>query len=239
MNNATPEGTDMTPKMLNHCLNFLKENNIGKVFILSGREPTEHRDFDTMMQTIIDWQRFHKYIHSIFVTTNGENIAKDWKYYVDLQKRFKEVGISLQFQVSADVRFYPRRIPVHKRIFREEGFLLVDDCVEQVYPQGRAKENNIPWQSKCSKCYNCRAISHQKENCTLADIEKILLSYGKFCTPHISTAGNIKLGESDLCPICCGIFDFPDVIMKSIREFKCNQCDFINDKLDDFHKKFL
>lgn len=239
MNNAMTSGKDMTTDILRHSLDFLKDNNIGKVFILSGGEPTEHRKFDEMMQTIIDWQKDNQYLHSIFVTTNGENIANDWKYYVDLRNRFKLVNINLQFQISADVRYYPRRIPVHKRIFREEGFLLVDDCVEQIYPQGRAKENDIPWQSKCSKCFNCRAISHQKENCTLQDIEVTLFSYGKFCTPHVSVDGDIKLGESDLCPTCCSIFDSSDVIMQSIKEFKCNQCDFINDQLDEFHKKFL
>lgn len=236
MNSATPDGKDMELSMLRDVLCFLRENDLGRNLIISGGEPTEHKDFDLFMKEIILFGWFKV----VTVTTNGEVIPKDPERFKGYVRAAKEAGIRLLFQVSADTRYYPRRIPVHKRIFREEGFVLCDPCIEQIYPQGRALENNIPWQSKCSKCFNVRAISHQLPRAaTLSDIERILMERMKFCTPHIGVDGSIKLGESDLCPVCASIYDDMETIMEKIRSFKCHSCDHVNAQLPDLYKRLL
>lgn len=239
MNNAKPDGKDMTLETLDKSLDFLKANNVGKVLILTGGEPTEHRLFDDMIMHLLSWEKRNDYFSVITITTNGENIQKDPITYEDYITMFSLLGVTLLFQISADVRYYPRRIETHKRIFRQKGFTLVDDCVEQVYPQGRALDNKLDWKAKASKCFNVRAISKQIPNCRLEDIEVQLAVREKFCTPHIAIDGSIKLGESDLCPSCAHIDDDPKDIMRKIKEFKCHQCDFINDALDDKYKQFL
>ena len=109
-----------------------------------------------------------------------------------------------------------------------------------MYPQGRALDNNLPWDSRCSKCFNVRSISHQiPESSTLKDIEHHLLTYAKFCTPHIKINGDIGLGESDLCPSCASIYDDMETIMEKIRNFKCHKCDHVNEKLPNLYKKLL
>lgn len=240
INDAKPDGKDMSIDTLEKCLNFIKNHNIGKILVITGGEPTEHRSFNEVMMHILDWQtRNQQYLYHVTITTNGEKIQQEPQVYYDYVEMFRNAGICLVFQVSADVKYYPRRIETHRRIFREAGFVLYDDCVEQIYPQGRALTNNIPWKSKASKCYNVRALSKQLPNCTLCDIEAYLAMSNKFCTPHIGIDGSIKLGESDLCPACASIEDTEYEIIDKIRRFKCHQCDHINDNLSDMYKQFL
>jgi len=239
LNNAQPDGKDMTEAVFIDSLNFLKNNNVGKFLVLSGGEPTEHRNFDKMMNVLIQWcQQNRGYIMSLTITTNGENIQNNPEQYRTYIEKLKETGTVLTYQVSADVRYYPRRIQTHKRIFREPGFVLCDDCVEAIYPKGRALENNIPWNRISSQCFNVRALSKQG-NDSLSEIEYILGSRGKICTPHIGIDGSIKLGESDLCPPCTSIYDDSNIIMEKIRNFKCSGCNHINDNLPEEYKKFL
>lgn len=241
MNDARPDGIDMELGVLRDVLNFLKAHGLGRTnLVVSGGEPTEHKEFDLFMKEIIAFGKEHKWFTVVTVTTNGEDILKDPERFKGYILAAKEAGFHLLFQVSADTRYYPRRIPVHKRIFREEGFVLCDNCVEQIYPQGRALENNIPWESKGSKCFNVRAIAHQTgKGTTLKDIETVLLNNMKFCTPHIGVDGSIRLGESDLCPVCASIYDSMDEIMEKVRAFKCHGCEHVNAQLPDLYKKLL
>lgn len=240
MNSATADGKDMEINVFKDCLNFLKENSLGKLnLIITGGEPTEHREFDSIMEELFKFNNEFSYFTAITVTTNGEVIQDNSERFLEYIKRAKESGFQLFFQVSADVRYYPRRIKTHKRIFREEGFVLCDNCVEQIYPQGRALENNIPWESRCSKCFNVRSISRQLVSPTLSDIENILISRMKFCTPHIKINGCIGLGESDLCPSAASIYEDMETIMSKIKSFKCHKCDHINEKLPDLYKGLL
>lgn len=239
MNDAQPDGKDMSIETLDKSLNFLKANDIGRILIITGGEPTEHRSFDAMMMHILGWEKENNYFSMITVTTNGEDIQNNPTTYEDYITMFSFLEVKLIFQVSADVRYYPRRIETHKRIFRNNGIQLVDNCIQQLYPQGRALTNNLKCTAKASKCFNVRALSKQISNCTLSDIETQLALKLKFCTPHIAIDGSIKLGESDLCPICAHIDDNPKDIITKIQNFKCHQCDHINDKLDSKYKQFL
>lgn len=237
MNDAKPDGKDMSLEVLRDSLSFLRENNLGRVnLVVSGGEPTEHKDFDAFMRELVEFGWFK----IVTVTTNGEAVQRDPERFKGYVRAAKGAGLMLMFQVSADTRYYPRRIETHKRIFREEGFVLCDNCVEQIYPQGRARDNEIPWEAKASKCFNVRAIAHQLgSGAVLGDIERVLTSSMKFCTPQIGVDGSIKLGESDLCPVCASIYDDMDVIMEKIRKFKCHGCDFINERLPELYRRLL
>lgn len=240
MNDAKPEGKDMSFQVFKDSLDFLRDNKLAQMhLVISGGEPLECASFDIFMNYFLDYSKDNHCFAYVTITTNGELILGDSKRFQDYISRAEDCGICLTFQVSADVRYYPRRIPVHKRLFREKGFILCDDCVQQIYPQGRARTNNIPWQSKASKCFNVRALSKQIPNCSLVDIDRTLTSRVKFCTPHIGVDGSIKLGESDLCPACASIYDNPIDIIKKIQRFKCSGCDIINDKLPEIYRQFL
>lgn len=241
MNDARADGRDMEFGVLRDVLGFLREHGLGRAnLVVSGGEPTEHKEFDSFMKEIVRFGKETGHFTVVTVTTNGEEILKAPERFKGYVRDAKGAGFQLLFQVSADTRFYPRRIPVHKRIFREVGFVLCDNCVEQIYPQGRALTNEIPWKSKASKCFNVRAISHQLgHDATLKDIERLLQERMKFCTPHIGVDGKIRLGESDLCPVCASIYDDMGTIMEKIRNFKCHQCDHVNIQLSTLYKELL
>ena len=241
MNSATPDGKDMSLEVLRDSLSFLRKHGLGKFnLIITGGEPTEHAEFDAVMKEIIDFGKGCTGFTAITVTTNGEAVQKDPERFKGYVRAAQEAGFHLLFQVSADTRYYPRRIETHKRIFREKGFVLCDPCIEQIYPQGRALENEIPWKAKASKCFNVRAIAHQMgEGAVLADIERVLMSRMKFCSPHIGVDGSIKLGESDLCPVCASIYDDMETIMAKIRGFKCHGCDHVNAQLSELYRRLL
>lgn len=218
MNNAMPDGRDMELPVLRDALRFLKEHGLGKEhLVVSGGEPTEHKAFDHVVQEILAFGRNNSWFTVVTVTTNGEQILQDPTRFQGYIRSAKEAGFQLLFQVSADTRYYPRRIPVHKRVLREAGFILCDNCVERVYPQGRAFDNHIPWEAKGSKCFNVRAISHQTGKGTmLRDIERLLLDHMKFCTPHIGVDGSINWARA-ICVLC--VLRFMMIWTRSWRRF--------------------
>lgn len=218
LNDAKPDGKDMTVETFIETLNFCRNNNIGTMMTITGGEPTEHREFGKIMNALIKFEDETRWFTEITITTNGEDI--------------------LIFQVSTDSRYYPRKIQTHKRIFREPGFVLCEDCVESVYPQGRALLNCLPYNRKSPNCFNVRALVKQGVR-SLNELEMVMLAHGKFCTPHISINGEIKLGESDLCPVCASIHDDPKVIIEKIKSFNCNGCKHIVDNLEEKYRKFL
>ena len=240
MNNATSKGKEMDLNTFIDVLNFIKKEDLveNTAIIITGGEPTEHSKFVEFMETLARFYKNENIIAHTTVTTNGFWCLENQEEAKRIVSLFPKS--SFLFQVSADVRYYPKRLDITKRIFREDGFLLCDDCVETLYPQGRALQNfNDKCFAKASKCFNIRAISKQVPNATLKDIIVTLRNANKICTPHIKINGDIGLGESDLCPICASIYDNSDVIVKKIKDFKCSQCNHINDKLPMIYKQFL
>lgn len=172
------------------------------------------------------------------VTTNGFWILDNLSAAKEIVAAGNEYTM-VQFQVSTDTRYYPKKLDTTKRIWREEGFILCKDCVEFMYPQGRAKQNGFSYQFKASKCFNVRAITKQLSNPTIQDVVGVLFSQGKFCTPAIRIDGSISLGESDLCPKIATIYDKEEDVIQKIKDFKCDGCYPLNENLDARYKQFL
>lgn len=237
MNSATPEGKHMTLDTLNDVLEFLIRNNAYEHIIVTGGEPTEHPDFELMMDRILTRFSEEKRLSVITIATNGfwclehQDVAARIAAGTPYTKVF--------WQVSTDSRYYPKDLPLHKRLWREPGFILCNKCVTQIYPQGRARDNNLPWKARASKCFNVRAVAKQMKNPSIGLIVEHLLVSHFYCTPAIRIDGGISLGESDHCPKAASIYDSEAEIIQKIIDFKCHQCDFINDSLDPIYKQFL
>ena len=240
IDDAKPDGQHMTLETLEASMDFIIKNNIYHSVIVTGGEPTEHPLFPMFMGYIIASLAKLKRKCVVTVTTNGFWILENEENR-KVCKRMIDNGtdVEVQFQVSADTRFYPKRLDVTKRIWREEGFVLCDNCVLSVYPQGRAKTNKLPWNAKASKCFNVRAITKQCPNPTLSKIVWTLALNKKFCTPSIKINGDIVLGESRLCPTVATIYDNETDIIQKIKDFKCDGCYPVNENLADFYKQFI
>ena len=230
MNNATPNNKHMDFDTFKQVINFQKQYG-GQFCIITGGEPTEHPNF----MSFISYACNFMIGYYITVTTNGlwmQNNPDKVKYLYDTY------GKQLMFQVTNDTRYYPVCIDKNHSIFTLDNVVMCDK-VKHIYPQGRAVDNNIEWNSKASKCFNIRAITNQVSIKNLGIIIGMLAVKGKFCTPHIDIHGNIKLGESDLCPVCSHINKTHDDIIKDILDFRCKQCDNINGQLSQEYRSII
>ena len=237
MSDCKPTGEHMTEETLKSICYFLMKHNADDQFIITGGEPTEHPDFLKMMDIIFDLFGKTGQNHIVTITTNGFWCLDNIEEAKRIAKGTDNVKVF--WQVSTDHRFYPKELPLTKRLWREPGFTLCPDCVENIYPQGRAKDNDLPWSAKASKCFNVRALTKQLPNPTIENVVHELLKRVKFCTPSIGIHGEIRLGESCLCPAVASIYDDEKDIIRKIIDFKCHSCDMINNKLPYLYKRFL
>lgn len=238
MNDSKPNGEDISLDILEGALNFLVKNNIYHNIILSGGEPTEHKNFVEVAERVIYRLKGERGFKTVTIATNGFWVVQNQeeaKRLVALSDLYTKVV----FQVSTDSRFYPKKLDTTKRIWREDGFLLCKDCVKWVYPQGRAKENGYDTPYKSSQCFNIRAVAKQLEEKDLCSVVRQLESLGRICTPSIRVDGSIGLGESDLCPNCANIYMNGEEIVQSIINFKCKGCYPLNENLPEIYKRFV
>lgn len=238
INDAKPDGAHMTFETFQAALDFLIRNKAYHHIIISGGEPTEHPVFPMFMGYAIAALNEIKVPKGLTIATNGFWILDNISCAKELVAAGNEYTF-IQFQASTDTRYYPKKLDVTKRIWREKGFVLCKDCVEYMYPQGRAKFNNYPSAFKASKCFNVRALAKQLPNPTVENIAKELFMIGKPCTPAIRIDGGISLGESDLCPKVASIYDKEEDIIQKIKDFKCNGCYPLNENLPLIYKRFV
>lgn len=230
MNNATPNNKHMDLDTFKKAINFQKEYG-GPFCIITGGEPTEHPAFPYFLGIAMTEL---KYCY-VTVTTNGVWVQNNPEFIVNMNNVY---GNRLMFQVTNDERYYPIHVDWTHPVFQLNNIVMCDK-VEHIYPQGRALDNNMEWESKASKCFNIRAITHQVEVKDLRIIIGMLAVKGKFCTPHINVDGYIKLGESDLCPNCSHIIKEHDAIINDILNFRCHSCDHINCNLPEEYKRII
>lgn len=232
LSDCTPNLCDMEWNTFIDTIDFYNKycKSISKPILISGGEPTESSIFMNVISYLIG-----KYDDiSITVTTNGLWLTNNESFIKDVQKFLP----NCTFQIVVDDRYYPIHVDENSSIFKYSNVVLCRD-VMNIYPQGRALKNNLPFQAKASKCFNIRAITKQIIEPSLLDIFSVMLTKAKFCTPHIDINGDIKLGESRLCPVCSNIYKTEREIINDIINFQCHQCDFLNDKLPEIYKNFV
>lgn len=239
MNDAQPNGQHMTMETFEQVINFQRFFG-GPFMIITGGEPTEHPKFMGMLWHLTSVQA-HSPIEMpllVTVTTNGVWMQTHYDYVKTT------VGHNITWQVTTIPGLYPVQIDTSLDVFKLPNVIVCRE-IESMYPMGRAKANNLPWQAKASKCFNVRAIArqlsdqHRLGNCAIRTLLMTMAAHGRMCTPHIAPNGAIKLGESDLCPVCSWIDKPEHEILEDILNFKCHQCDFINDKLPPQYRLLL
>ena len=231
MNAATSNGEHMDFSTFINVIEFQKKYG-GPVCFLTGGEPFEHPEFWNFI-----WYALGALPDRLItVATNGVALADPQNaQLVEMAYREKR---PLTFQVSTDPRYYPVQIDTSLPVYHLGNVTLIDE-IPRIYPQGRAVVNNLPWQSIGSKCCNVRCVARQLTSPTLFMIILTLFAHDKVCTPHIDVHGGIRLGESDLCPVCSNIFKNEKEIVEDIINFECHQCDHINKNLPQNVKDIL
>lgn len=239
MNDANEHGQHMTFDMLSKVIDFVNKVCCieGFPLVITGGEPFEHPQIEEFLTYILDNTRC-----ILAVTTNGLDMPKHYDFVKELQDKYGLERIT--FQVTTDKRYYPTLIDVEHPVYALDCVIV--DSVQQIYPQGRALMNKLPWKSKGSKCINPRLVTKQiyssylsYDSLKFAGLLLMLLKNNIMCVPHISINGEIKLGESDLCPACSSIFKTEAEIYHDIINFQCHGCDIVNENLDPKVKEIL
>lgn len=168
------------------------------------------------------------------LTTNGRILSSNQEY-MDKLNEIKKKLAKKQFliQVTDDERFYPEPLSFKQRYSLEKLGATIDSVPSRnirekdmcLYPQGRALNYSEEWyDSIAPKCINCRIIPKQRPFMTFRQLVDELLQHQKLCTPCIDPNGNIKLGESRLCPVVSNIYKNDREIMDDILNCKCQAC---------------
>lgn len=222
MNNALPTGKHMDFDTFKDAIRFQKQYG-GAFCIISGGEPGEHPEFlDFLKYALLNLPGIF-----ITVTTNGVWMADKYNVIANLYDVYDK---NLLFQVTTVDEYYPTKINLDNPVYNIPNVIVCKE-IENMYGQGRALTNHLEYHNKCSKCMNVRLVAHQLHTHKLDVIVSNLAIKGFFCTPHISITGDIKLGESDLCPTCSNIYKTGEEIVDDILNFHCHQCDHINKNL--------
>ena len=220
MNNAVPCDRHMTLDTFNDVLKFTTEYDVvGDT--LTGGEPSENPNF-------VDF--VHRYYEvkpnssMLTITTNGQWILEKPEIAHELLDKYP----LLLYQVTYDNKYYPNKLDITKRVLHHKR-ILIEEHLQQIYPQGRAVTNNLKCETNAPKCFNVQLIMSQlrarSEKAGLKELFVVLRGQAhKFCIPAVHYDGSIGLGESDLCPTKCSVYDTEDKIIETILNHECKGC---------------
>lgn len=236
LSDCKPDGESMSIDILNKVMDFIINTGIADLqynnIVISGGEIFEHPQIKEMLDIV--FTRLANKPCVISLATNGRILSDDIQMmnYLKDKMNSKEWKNRVFLQISDDDRFYPIRL-TDKQKYRLkklggvlDGLQNFDNIHACLYPQGRALDNyDESWYfTRAPKCTNPRWMAKHYNIESFTKIVQTLVEAQKYCTPTISPKGEIKLGESALCPPVCSI-DESDIIGK-IKTFKCCKCQY-------------
>jgi hypothetical protein len=236
MSDCNKNGEEMSLDTLNNVCDFIEERRIDTVKPLilgiSGGEIFEHSKIIECLDIILD--RFGSRKNIGFMLASNGRILSETPEYIDYIRNIKNKygKQKILIQITDDDRFYPTKLTQKQRYWLEKVGAVIDtvpghkdDRKRCLYPQGRALSNfdESYWYTIAPKCVNCRLAALQGVN-TFKDLVQVMTDNMKNCTPTISPLGEIKLGESRLCPAVATIYDSDEEIFNNIRNSNCNGC---------------
>lgn len=237
MDDARPCDKHMSMRTFQDAISFF--NQFGGIeCLITGGEPTDNPEWIKMLEYALE----HAHgstgtgIAHITLTTNAMNIANNRDIQTYLLLLMQRYPGKLNIQVTHVDQYYPHHVDLSQSFFHC-GPVVVCNSIEAIYPMGRARDNKMPWQAKCSKCFNIRSATRSFRDLSKASI--MLAMRGKFCTPQVSINGDVKLGESTLCPPCSSIYTGTEQLINDICNFHCSGCDMINKHLTPEQRKAI
>ena len=236
MSACDKNGEEMSLSVLNDVCDFIENRKVDTVQPLilgiTGGEIFEHSKILECLDII--FERFGTRKNICFMLASNGRILSETAEYLEYIKSVKSKygKQKMMIQITDDERFYPTNLSQKQRYYLEKIGAAIDtvpgsneDRNKCLYPQGRALLNydESYWNTKAPKCVNCRLLAYQVIN-TFRDLVQMMTNHMKNCTPTISPLGEIKLGESRLCPPIATIYDSDTEIFNKIRNSKCSSC---------------
>lgn len=217
-NNAVPCDNHMTMDTFKNVLDFISKYDCSLMDALAGGEPFEHPQIWDFIDVYC--KTFPEKI--LTVATNGLDLQNNQELVQDKILQYP----SLFFQVTNDTRYYPQKLDLTKRIFRNKKVIVCTE-VNHIYPKGRALINHrdiMGQKNKCPTCFNVKLMALQRGDTGLDQIISSLRLQGKNCIPSIQYDGSIAFGEYDECPGYVSIFSSEEEIIDSMKNCKCECC---------------
>lgn len=228
--NGESSECDIDWNTLRTAIEFINKMDC-KYLVITGGEPTEHKDLLNIMSYICNNLKKVKYFT---ITSNGVYFENN----PDFLKQLLSIDQRINVQITNDIRYYPIQLNRKNKIYQMDRVVFCDK-VEYIYPQGKALENNLEYKTNGSKCFNFIAILTQLTDKSISKTIKTLERNSKYCTPQIDVDGSLKPGESNLCKKFGTIYDSEEELVQNVLKFRCKQCDFINQKLPAPYRKLI
>jgi organic radical activating enzyme len=223
MSDCKEEDKFMDDMIFKDALKFMKRLQFYyNVIVVSGGEPMDHPKFEEYLKEIANTIRPTM---AIIVCTNGLWICE---HFDEFKRIYKETGRDslVMWQITSVPEYYPidicKKYPNEVRKLNKMKNVFVDTKLPQIYPQGRALENNLKWSAKGPKCFNIRSMSFNTPS--VVSLLSMMSVMSLHCVPCIEYDGSIKMGESALCPACSHIRKEDSEIIQDIRHFNCKAC---------------
>lgn len=246
LSDCKPDGEHMSIDTFKDILKFMVDHTI-PTWMFSGGEMFEHPEILTMLDMIESahkdiCNKIHMKLPVSFIT-NGRELVRNKTIYnavADMQKRLGKSYVLIQ--VTDDPRFYPDPLSNKEKYWLKKLNAIINtvpnnpnDKTSCLYPQGRALTNfpDANWNTVGPKCANCVLLAKQKSSASFTDLVNYLFSINKLCTPVIAPNGDIKIGESALCPAVASIYQTDAKIMNGIRHCNCHKCTIPWEKLKE------
>lgn len=184
MASCTPSGEDMA--IDNFRLAIDEISKVDKIVLLTGGEPLLHPDIWDM----IDYAR--KSGLFVILISNGYYLGL---YEAECETRLKEPVSRFLVQVTNDPRYYPKRIPDMKVIWRLEKYGLgFTDRIPTLSALGRAKDNGLESHGRnFPMCANSILCANQTPD--LRTAIAALMRFGKNCHFTIMPNMDVMLSE--------------------------------------------
>lgn len=221
---SDPDGDHMSLDIFGQMLDFVEACKV-KVLTISGGEPFEHPNIDTILKTCAE---FHKRTRTVVTVCSNGLFALD-------EEKFKLAErCGLVIQVTNDKRYYGRDLWLIKHKF-DRPLMCFEDRIRIIVPCRRTRENKITSTRMSPMCFNLRSAVRQ------FGFEKgivVLEVNGKYCTPSVNIDGSIVAGEADTCFGIGDIYMKPGDMTESVLQMRCSRCGLRNN-LSSFHKAVI
>lgn len=202
MENARPEGSDMTMETFVKVVDFIDRNEFF-FMLISGGEPTDH-------PTFCDFVNLAKTKLKVIVLSNG-------LFWRDEKRREEYMTLGVQFQVINDSRYYPIKVDQ----IDHPNVLYDDKIMAPLTPLGRAKTGGFETGRMSPLCFNLRsAIRHFN----FREAVLFLRQKGKMCIPSIVVDGSIVAGESQFCHKIGTVESSNVELTNNLVQMRCNAC---------------
>lgn len=222
MQDATPDGRNMTDETFQQVLNFCRDAKPAVVCVTGG-EPTEHPKCAQYAKELLSLPS----VSAIAIVTNGEWID-DAQQRIEIARLVREGKKCVCVQVYSHPKYYKRHdwTVAHTQQFQSIGCL--PDFKSPIFMQdlGRARQNckeEVAQSTHVPSCINSHLISIQTGS--LQQFLATAAVTGKVCRPLIDLDGGIHMSESWLCPTVAHVSDGVAEAFRKMRNSRpCRKC---------------